>query len=153
MAVTKKSKINPILLAVAGGAVGYGVARGAIFGGNKLAAMPAAPKFAQNFNVGAGAATAAGIIMVIFSKNLAVQSAGVGMITTCIPEFISDIQNAMNDGETTQKIARIAAATPGVNFETEEDDEPQPGSPIMQAKRPMEVDLMRALAIAEDLED
>jgi hypothetical protein len=144
----KKGTIHPAILAIGGGAAGYAAARGAIYGGNKLAAMPNAPKLAQNFNVGAGLATTAGVLMVIFAKNLAVQSAGIGMVTTSVPEIYKDVKAALAPEIKAERQQRMR-----FNLAEETADEPGEDMPVPGSNQAPNFDLMQALAIAEDLED
>lgn len=145
----KKGTVHPAILAIAGGAAGFAAARGAIYGGNQLAAMPNAPKIAQNFNLGAGLATTAGVLMVIFAKNLAVQSAGIGMVTTSVPELYKDVKTAMQPEIKAERQERMRFMV-----DQEQPDEPGPAAQAMaESNTAPNFDLMQALAIAEDLED
>lgn len=142
----KKSAVHPAILAIGGGAAGFGLAKAAIFGGNKLAAMPTAPVIVQKVNVGAAGATVTGVLLAIFSKNLAVQSAGIGMVTTSAPELYKDAKAAMQPQVAAAREQRMRFA------EITEDLSDEPSDEVTEFEG-QPFDLMQALAIAEDLED
>lgn len=151
MAVKKKTgleKLGPIPQAAIGGAVGFGAARLAIFGGQKLAELPQAPDFVRQYNPGTILATLLGIGMAVAGKTPVVQSAGVGMVTTTMPEYwkmYQAMQAGENSGAAAAAMEARSAAADIPAMAPEPVDESGEDSP--------QFDVLASMAILEDDEN
>lgn len=143
------SKMNPTTAAVIGGAAGFGAAKLAIYGGEKLAARPGVPAIVQKTNVGTHAAAALGVVLTIFGKTPAVQGAGVGMIVTVLPEYVGMITGEEPADTETEPTTRRTEMFDVAEIVETDTDEPNAGETVQGAQY---FDVLQAIQAGENFE-